>query len=148
MSRIGHAKTLARVIIAELDRMDQTHADEIKRVCNLAMPLAIAIEAGYVSQVTEEGLAELVHLADILLTDEWKAYRVLAGQVQVDDVVEMTTFEGERIQVRVTKRPENIAWSFHAVRVRPYGADPVSQERIFLDLFWGGRAKPVLIATR
>jgi hypothetical protein len=140
MSRIGHAKTLTRLIIAELDRMDATEAAEIKRVCNLAMPLVIAIEAGYVSQVTEDGLAELVHLADVLLTDEWKSYRALAARAEVGTELEVTRFATrERVVVRITKVPASRTWGFPAVFV----TGPQAGEPTTASLFWGGQQKPI-----
>lgn len=138
MSRIRHAKSLARIIIAELDRLPLADAQEIKRVCNLAMPLAIAIEAGYVSQVTEDGLAELVHLADILLADEWKGYRALAARAERGTEVEVTDFMSrERRVVRITGVPASRYWGFPAV----YVTGPNKGGSTSVSLFWGGQEK-------
>lgn len=140
MSRIRHARSLARIIVAELDKLPLADAQEIKRVCNLAMPLVLAIEAGYVTQITEDGLAELVHLADILLTEEWKGYRALAARAERGTEVEVTEFMSrERRVARIVSVPANRAWGFPAVWV----TGPNAGAHTTVSLFWGGQERPL-----
>lgn len=140
MSKIRHAKSLARLIISALDALPLEQAQEIRRVENLAFPLAVAVAADLVAQVTEEGMTQLQELADILLTDQHKAYRALAARAEVGTEVEVTMYGStERVVARITGVPANRAWGFPAV----YVTGPNKGGSGSVNLFWGGQQNPL-----
>lgn len=140
MSRIRHARSLARLIISALDALPLEQAQEIRRVENLAFPLAVAVAADLVAQVTEEGMTQLQELADILLTDQHKAYRALAARAERGTEVEVTDFmTRERVVARITNVPANRCWGFPAVWV----TGPNKGAHTTVSLFWGGQSNPL-----
>ena len=61
MSRIRHAKSLARLIRSTIDSLPYADAQEVQRVyAGSVLGLVDALNMGWVSQVTEDGLSELV----------------------------------------------------------------------------------------
>lgn len=133
MSRIATARNLAAEIRAAIDLMPYHHGQEIIRAYDMTMGLVVALERGWVAQVSAEGMVELTELHDLLNRPELAEARALAETVQEDDLLEITDYETrQRVRVQVAVRMP-IPYGVKVV----YMDGPHRGQTDTINLFWG-----------